>query len=98
MEQENLKDAIRIVLFLAIIHRPATVCEIASAIERPEACITDALYQLNAANIVFHIPHRRRLYELQERSVPVTLEEVAQAMEKRKKSFLVRPRKVSDNV
>lgn len=81
---EQIKDAIRIVLFLGIIHRPATAYEIALAVNLPRSRIIPVLYRLKAAHIVSLATHRRKSYELQVRAEPVTLEDVEQAMKEGK--------------
>lgn len=80
MGQEDLKDAIRVVLFLAIIHRPATIHEIALATGRPKSYMASVLCRLDMANIVFLVPYGSESYTLQKRSEPVTLKDVERAM------------------
>ena len=94
MKQEQIEDAIRIVLFLSIIHRPATVHEITMAVNLPRSRIIPILYRLKAAHIISLAAYRRKYYKLQDQINPITLEEIAQAMERRRKNYIFRHHRI----
>ena len=70
MKQEDLRDVVRIVLFLSSINRSATVSEIALATKQPESCIADVLCQLENVKIVSSNTYREKSYELKKRPMP----------------------------
>lgn len=80
MDEEDLQDVVRIVLFLSNIDGSATIPEITLATGRPEDCIASVLCQLEVVNVVFSTAYRKKSYALKRRLMPDDLEAVTQGM------------------